>query len=73
VPYTIYSVQKSLGKMRRKSTKKSLTQAFSRHIIGVASEQKKCTGAKKEQKQKFEQKTPQKTTVPRRRSFLYPG
>jgi len=33
-----------------------LTLAFSRHNIGVVSEQKKCTEAKKEQKQKFEQK-----------------
>jgi hypothetical protein len=51
-------------------SKISLTLAFSRPIIGVASEQKMCTEAKNEQKKKFEKKTPQKTTVPRRRSFL---
>jgi 23S rRNA pseudoU1915 N3-methylase RlmH len=54
--HTIYSVQKSPAKIVKKYAKKLLTQAFSRHIIGVASEQKKCTEAKNEQKQKFEQK-----------------
>lgn len=43
-------------KIVTKYAKKLLTQAFSRHIIGVVSEQKKYTEAKKEQKQKFEQK-----------------
>ena len=69
--HTIYSVQYSGRKIVINCSKKSLTLAFSRHIIGVVPEQKKYTGAKKEQKQKFEQKTPHKTTVPRRRSFLY--
>lgn len=68
---TICGVQKVPSKLPNKSSKKLLTQAFSRHIIGVASEQKKCTEAKNEQKQTFEQKTPQETTVPRRRSFLF--
>ncbi len=48
--------KKSVEKPLKKSQRKLLTQAFSRHIIGVASEQKKCTEAKNEQKQKFEQK-----------------
>jgi hypothetical protein len=60
VRHTIYSVQKILEKLVKKYAKMLLTQAFSRHIIGVVPEQKKYTGAKKEQKQKFEQKTPQK-------------
>ena len=67
---TTCSVQKSPTKIPDKISKMLLTQAFYRHIIGVASEQKKCTEAKNEQKQTFEQKTPQETTVPRRRSFL---
>lgn len=56
VRHTIYSVQKILEKIVKKYAKMLLTQAFSRHIIGVVPEQKKYTGAKKEQKQKFEQK-----------------
>lgn len=67
---TTYGVRILRLKILNNSFKKSLTQAFSRHIIGVASEQKKCTEAKNEQKQKLEQKTPHKTTVPRRRSFF---
>jgi hypothetical protein len=51
----------------KKYPKKSLTLAFSRHIIGVVPEQKKYTGAKKEQKQKFEQK------LHRKRPFLAGG
>jgi len=35
------------SKLRDEYSKKLLTQAFYRHIIGVASEQKKCTEAKK--------------------------
>lgn len=65
--YTIYSVQKIAVKIVKKYLKKSLTLAFSRHIIGVVSEQKKYTEAKKEQKQKFEQK------LHKKRPFLAGG
>ena len=48
LPRTLYIVfSKRHYILPIKSAKKSLTQAFSRHIIGVASEQKKCTEAKK--------------------------
>lgn len=53
---TISSVQKINQKIISTISKKLLTRAFSRHIIGVASEQKKCTEAKNEQKQTIEQK-----------------
>ncbi|MGB3946250.1 MAG: hypothetical protein WBK76_05460 [Candidatus Saccharimonadales bacterium] len=46
-----------------------MTLAFSRHIIGVASEQKKCTEAKNEQKQKSNKKLHKK----RKRPFLAGG
>ena len=71
IPRTLYIVfSKRRYILHIKSAKKSLTQAFSRHIIGVASEQKKCTEAKKNKNKNSNKKTPQKTTVPRRRSFL---